>query len=249
MITVISQSMYFPWLGVFDQIRICDQYIHYDDVQLSRGFYNRVQVMDSFKSSYMSVPLLDKKQKQLIIDTKVMHASSWKEKHRAKLMASIQRGQYRQISLEIFDKVHQIQSDFLIDYNRKSISGISSFLGMDNTTEFMDSTEFHPEGKSSYRLLDICKKTNTKVYLTGHGALNYLDHELFEQNGIEVFYMKYDFVPYSVEGRIYTPFVTALDPIAHLGSRVTETMQSKMVYWREAVKDPISLRPKYVNAD
>ena len=38
----ISQSMYFPWCSLLDKIRLADIFIHYDDVKLSRGFYNRV---------------------------------------------------------------------------------------------------------------------------------------------------------------------------------------------------------------
>ena len=44
MILVVSQPMYFPWVGLLEQIRLSDQFVHYDDVQYTRGFYNRVQV-------------------------------------------------------------------------------------------------------------------------------------------------------------------------------------------------------------
>jgi hypothetical protein len=45
--TTISQSMYFPWVGLLELIRLTDIFIHYDDVQYPRsrgGFYNRVQL-------------------------------------------------------------------------------------------------------------------------------------------------------------------------------------------------------------
>ena len=40
---VISQPMYFPWIGIFEQIRLADVFVFYDDVQFTRGFINRVQ--------------------------------------------------------------------------------------------------------------------------------------------------------------------------------------------------------------
>ena len=70
-VTVISQSMYFPWIGLFDQIRLADEFIFYDDVQLTRGFYNRVQVAQANGTKFITVPLAKKKQKQLIQDTKI----------------------------------------------------------------------------------------------------------------------------------------------------------------------------------
>ena len=66
-VTVISQSMYFPWIGLFDQIRLADEFIFYDDVQLTRGFYNRVQVAQANGTKFITVPLAKKKQKQLIV--------------------------------------------------------------------------------------------------------------------------------------------------------------------------------------
>ena len=62
-VTVISQSMYFPWIGLFDQIRLADKFIFYDDVQLTRGFYNRVQVVQANGTKFITVPLAKKKAK------------------------------------------------------------------------------------------------------------------------------------------------------------------------------------------
>ena len=43
---VISQPMLFPWIGIFEQIKLSDVYVHYDDAQLPQGrsFINRVQI-------------------------------------------------------------------------------------------------------------------------------------------------------------------------------------------------------------
>ena len=56
---VISQSMYFPWVGMLEQIRLADVFIHYDDVQFSKGsFSNRVQVKQpDGTSAWMTIPL------------------------------------------------------------------------------------------------------------------------------------------------------------------------------------------------
>ena len=59
---VISQSMYFPWVGMLEQIRLADVFMHYDDVQLARGFYNRVQVKTAQGARWLTVPLRDKHQ-------------------------------------------------------------------------------------------------------------------------------------------------------------------------------------------
>lgn len=37
---VVSQLMYFPWIGILEQIKLCDVLVYYNDVQFSRGFFN-----------------------------------------------------------------------------------------------------------------------------------------------------------------------------------------------------------------
>ena len=69
---VISQPMYFPWVGMFEQVRLCDIFVYYNDVQFSKGsFTNRVQIKapnnEGFK--WLTVPLKDLKLGSLINKT------------------------------------------------------------------------------------------------------------------------------------------------------------------------------------
>ena len=44
---VISQSMYFPWVGMLEQIRLADVFVFYDDVQFSKA-----ALPTAYKSSF-----------------------------------------------------------------------------------------------------------------------------------------------------------------------------------------------------
>ena len=47
-VVVISQPMYFPWVGFLSQISMASTIIWLDDVQFSKGsFTNRVQIKNS----------------------------------------------------------------------------------------------------------------------------------------------------------------------------------------------------------
>ena len=55
---VVSQPMFFPWVGMFEQIRLADAYVHYTDVQFSKGsFVNRVQIKTADGFRWLTVPL------------------------------------------------------------------------------------------------------------------------------------------------------------------------------------------------
>jgi hypothetical protein len=77
------------------------------------------------------------------------------------------------------------------------------------------------------------------VYVTGHGARNYFDHELFERHGISVEYMDYQKIPYPQLHGAFTPYVTILDLIANCGAESMAYLQSGTVRWREFVEKQV----------
>ena len=74
-------------------------------------------------------------------------------------------------------------------------------------------------------------------YITGHGARNYLDHTLFENAGIAVDYMRYEYIPYPQLHGPFTPYVTSLDLIANCGKRGSAIIRSTAVDWRQFVNE------------
>lgn len=239
---VISQSMYFPWVGLLNQVKLADIYVHYDDVQLTRGFYNRVQINIDGKPKFLTVPIQDKRQNQRIDFSRISYNEQWREKQRESLKVTLQNALYGEEALAIFDRVHDRQYEFLHQLNRASISALNDYCQLTENTSVKCSTQLSTQGHGSERLLHICKQLGAKNYLTGHGALNYLNHELFEKNSIDVYYVKYRFEPYERKPGNYTPYVTALDAIAHLGPHLKKSLKSEIVNWRKAIEQPESLR-------
>lgn len=230
---VISQSMYFPWVGLFEQIRLADAFVHYDDVQLSRGFYNRVQVKTDHGSRWITVPLRDHHQGRRIDETIIDNRVNWRQRHRDVLEQAYRKAPFRDDMLTIIDKVFSLPSHTLSDIARASILELADYFSLTTACAFIDSKALDIEGKGSQRILDIVQFLDGKIYITGHGARNYLDHELFEKRGISVQYMRYEFMPYPQLHGAFTPYVTALDLVANCGREGRRVIQSGTVEWRE----------------
>ena len=87
----------------------------------------------------------------------------------------------------------------------------------DNCPVFYDSSEFKRKSKSTQSLVDICLTRGATHYLTGHGAKNYLDFELFSKNNIQVEFIDYQIKEYiQINNKYITPYVSSLDAIARL---------------------------------
>lgn len=224
--------MYFPWCGLINQIILCDIYVNYDDVQLSRGFYNRVQVKRPNGVKFITVPIKNKRQKLLIRDAEISYEVQWINNHRTVLEESFKHCAYKSDALDIFDKVHEKKFKYLSDLSFESILAILKYLGLYEGRKYINSSVLKLDGKGGRRLLDITKNIGGRIYITGHGAFNYLDHTLFEENGIEVRYMNYGIAHYEQSHGSFTPFVTSLDAIAHLGPNAARLFKSSTINWQ-----------------
>ena len=51
--------MFFPWVGLFEQIRLANVFVHYDDVQLPQGrsFTTRVQLKAPTGVHWLTMPV------------------------------------------------------------------------------------------------------------------------------------------------------------------------------------------------
>lgn len=235
---VISQSMYFPWVGLLEQIRLADIFIHYDDVQYARGFYNRVQIKTANGSKWLTVPLRDQHQGQLINEVLIDDRIDWRTQHRDILRHAYLKAPCREEMLALVDVVFAKNYLTLADLSRESILSLANYFGLVEGSQFANSAQMGVTGKSSQRLHDLCLAARAGVYVTGHGARNYLDHKLFDKSGIKVEYMKYRMVHYPQLHGDFTPYVTALDLIANCGKERTDVICSETINWKDFLNEP-----------
>ena len=232
---VISQPMYFPWVGLLEQVRLADVFVHYDDVQFVKGFYNRVQVKTDRGAKWITVPLKDRHRGQKINEVKIDDSQDWRKRHYDILRQAYREAPYKDEMLSIVDEVFGIRAKSLVDISKASVMALVKYFELDKGCEFLGSSQLGVPGKSNQRLRDIVLHVGGHVYITGHGAKNYLDYELFERSGIEVRYMKYECKKYPQLYGPFTPYVTALDLVANFGKQGKEMIVSGTIPWMEFI--------------
>lgn len=237
---VISQSMYFPWVGLLEQVRLADIFVHYDDVQFARGFFNRVQVKTENGTPWITIPLRDYHRGQTLDEIVVDERLNWRQQHRDVLRQAYRQAPFVDEMLALVDAVLSKPLSKLADISRTSILQLAEYLGLSGGRRFVNSRDLNVAGSSSRRLLDIALAVGGNVYITGHGARNYLDHDLFERAGVEVRYMKYRSIPYRQLHGPFTPYVTTLDLVANCGKDGSTVIKSTALGWREFLRDDMA---------
>ncbi len=226
--------MYFPWAGLLGQMAMADSFIWLDDAQFSKGsFTNRVQVRTKAASAWLTIPLVGKGAFQKICDLSAADPA-WRASHHATLERELAALPHLGDALTLFDSGtdHERLADAIIG----SAEVMAEYMGV-LPDSVMRSSDMSVEGSSSERVLALVKSVGGTRYVTGHGASNYLDHELFERAGVEVQYMTYDVPPWPQAHEGFTPFVTALDLIASVGPDARLHLPRSTVDWRTFVTD------------
>lgn len=230
---VISQPMYFPWVGFLQQIRLADVFVFYDDVQFtSGGFLNRVQVKTEGGIRWMTVPLRDQHLGQRINEVTIDDRSPWRQRHRELLKRAYDAAPHREEMLRLVDAVFAQSLTSLAELSQASTFALVDYFGLSAGTSFLVSSSQDVPGRSTQRVIDLCAHVHGKTYLTGHGARNYLVHEEFEARGLSVAYIDYGVEPYPQAHGTFTPYVTALDLVAHCGRAGVNHITGTMQEWR-----------------
>lgn len=225
--------MYFPWVGMLEQIRLADIFVHYDDVQFSRGsFTNRVQIKTQNGIRWLTLPLRDYHLGQKIDEVQLDDRTDWRSRHRDILRQAYMKAPFVNEMLQLVDSVFEKDASTVADVARNSMLALASYFNLDRP-KYVSSDALTIGGASSERVYDITAHLEGSAYITGHGARNYLDHELFEKSGISVLYMAYERAPYPQLHGEFTPYVTALDLVANCGVDGAKVIHSGTVDWRE----------------
>lgn len=231
---VISQPMYFPWVGLFEQIRLADAYVNYVDVQYSKGgFLNRVQVKTQDGPCWMTVPLRDVRLHARIDEVAINNDTNWRRKHYQLLSQAYAQSPFREEMLNVVNQVLEQEFEDLGSLAQASIKAICDYFTPALRCQFHDVRDLGVAGSGSSRVLSIVKHLGGDTYITGHGARHYLEHEEFEANGVKVEYVDYQKLQYPQCHGEFTPYVTTLDLIANQGKAGVEYIRSETLSWRE----------------
>ena len=231
---VISQSMLFPWVGMLEQVRLANDYVYYDDVQFSKGsFVNRVQIKAPEGMKWMTVPLPKLKLGQRIDEVEVPPPAQWRDQHLGLLRRSLAQAPFFGDAMALVERVYSIDHADIGHLARASLMSLVDYFGLGEATRFVDVVDLGIPGTSSERVLDVVQALGGSEYVTGHGALRYLDHARFERASVRVRYMDYRRLPYPQLHGAFVPYVSALDLVANCGREGARYITSETIDWKE----------------
>ncbi|WP_055074136.1 WbqC family protein [Pseudanabaena sp. 'Roaring Creek'] len=224
----IIQSNYIPWRGYFDFIDSVDLFIVFDDIQypMGRSWRNRNQLKTDSGLHWLTVPVQSKPY-QLDIDQVLISSpnQSWQTKHRILIERSLKAANFFHDVVCLWESAISVDDIKLSDLNVRLIKSICSYLNI--TTPIVMARDYSATANKTERILQLLKKVNATSYLSGQIAKDYLDENLFRENGIGLEYKSYDYLPYPQLWGDFIGNVSILDLIANVGKEAKSFLTSQ----------------------
>jgi len=234
---VIMQPYYLAWYGFFEQIKLADIYVFYDDVQyVKRSLMSRVDIKTPQGPKWLTVPVRKAHQDCLIKDIVCFEDDKWRENHLMQLRQNYSKAPFFKDMFDLASSILNDSGEKLIDVSISAIRKIAEYYQLDKKVTFLKSSQLGIPGESTQRLYDISKSLGATKYLTGLGALRYMNFEVFDHGGVEVEFIKYAKTPYPQMNGEFNPFVSILDLVANTGIDGINYMNSIAENYAEFIK-------------
>ncbi|MBV8370318.1 MAG: WbqC family protein [Candidatus Eremiobacteraeota bacterium] len=235
---VIMQPQLFPWRGLFEQIRLADEFVHLDDAQFQKGgFTNRVQIKTAAGSQWLTAPVL-RDGLPPIADCELDYKTPWREKHLRTLRNAYARAPFLNPMIALVERVYAERPRTIAQLDIAGIESVCDFLGL--RPRFSRASATPARGKSTARVAELLRAHGATRYVTGLGALNYLDEPSLAAEGVRVEVMAYRRTPYPQLHGVFDPHVSVLDLIANAGPQSAAFLDSEAVPWGRAVRPEAS---------
>ena len=211
----IRQPGYMPNITFFKKILTSDIFVYFDDAQYAiRSWDNRNKIKTPNGSMWLTVPVSDYYLKNLN-EVCISNSTNWQKKHLAAIKSSYGKSPFFKNYWSDLESILNRKWEKLIELNFAIINFINSELKINTKT--ICSSELNVDGKSSEKLLNICKKLNGTIYRSGPMSKNYLDENIFNQSGIKIEYENFDNSPYTQINGEFLPNMSIIDLLFNEG--------------------------------
>ncbi len=214
----VVQSSYIPWKGYFDLIGAADEFVLFDDAQYTRrDWRNRNRIKTRHGCLWLTIPVSAKGNYLAPIKDIETCDPGWAERHWKTIRGAYSRAPYFSLYEETFAGLYLGDQEVLLSHvNRKFVEAVCGALGI--ATKLSWSMDYRLVEGQTERLVQLCRDTNSDVYISGPTARCYIDAELFARAGIELVF--FDYSGYREYQQLYPPFdhfVSIVDLLFHCG--------------------------------
>lgn len=203
----IHQSQFLPWIPYFFKILKSDIFVVLDDVQYQKnGLQNRNQIKTPQGPHWLTIPV------KMKLGDKINEVKITNSKSMDNILKTIEhnykKSPFFNDAYSLVESVLHKHNKLLIDINNELLMGVLDLIGMSPRIRY--SSHIKTTHAKDDLVIEIIKYFGEKQYLSGKGALNYMDLNKFKKEGISVFTYDCECVEYPQQWNRQQGFISNL---------------------------------------
>ena len=217
----IHQPHFLPWLGYLHRMAQVDAFVLLDHVQFERRNYqNRTMIRMNGEPRWLTVPVLQRSQKERILDKEVDNGGGerwWGRTVTSTLRHVYGRSAYFKDFAPALNALLETPYARLVELNQAALDFLRDAYGI--RTPLVRSSELGVDGQKAELILDVCRAVKADTLLAGNGgSRGYLDAAHFAAHGVRIEWHAFAHPVYPQPGEAaFTPGLSALDMLFNCG--------------------------------
>lgn len=222
----IMQPVYLPWMGYFEQMAVCDEFMFLDDVQYTKkDWRNRNKIRTKTDWMWLTIPVQRAKFGQTLSETKISYSENWTAKHLADIRTNYAPCPYYQDIYDILAAAFTQQPVLLTDLTVSLTRQLAEYMGIHTPISFAsDVPRVSPDRHD--RIIELCRARNADLVYTGPAAKAYMDLDFLRNAGLEVIFQNYQHPHYKQHFPGFESHMAIIDLLMNHGPGAREILLS-----------------------
>lgn len=209
------QPYFFPYIGYFQLMHLCDEFIVFDTVQyIKKGWINRNRILHPTDTpAYINVPIQKFKSNTLIKDILIDNKVDWKKPIIDRLQQYYQNAPYKEKVIAFVEGCFAEEFTSLSELNTHLLKKVCGYLNIEChiTTLSKSNIEFQNAAAPDEWGLNICKALGAKTYLNAPGGILFFDKNKYTKENIEIKFINPTLGNYIQNHETFIPGLSILD--------------------------------------
>lgn len=209
----IMQPYFFPYIGYFQLISATDAFVIYDNIQFTKkGWINRNRILVNGKDEYISLPI--KKDSDYLNVVERNLADSFideKLKMLRRITESYRKAPEFNAVFPVLEAAINTPYSNLFEYIYKTLQHVCGYLDI-NTPFIVSSTiTANHHLKAQDKVIAYCQALGATEYINPIGGLELYSKEIFQQNNIQLSFIKSSEIVYPQYKNEFVPWLSIID--------------------------------------
>jgi hypothetical protein len=209
----IMQPYFLPYLGYFQLMSACDNFVVYDNIKFTKkGWIHRNRMLLNGKDELFGIPLKSDSD-FLNVDERIIGDNFEKEKGKilGQLRSTYSKAVYYSVAYPVIEDIFNNEERNLFLFILNSIVKIKEYLGIATTLTISSEVEIDHSLKGKYKVIELCKKLGGTTYINPIGGIELYNKDEFMNKGITLQFHKMRPVVYPQLSNTFIPALSILD--------------------------------------